>query len=79
LEVADSGSRTPPTDLVAGTIFSTSTLSRRGMRRFAIAWVRACARLLRASVLKKKKKKKKKKKRNEKELHREERIWSFRV
>jgi hypothetical protein len=51
LEVADSGSRTPPTDLVAGTIFSTSTLSRRGMRRFAIARL-LCLCL---SVLKKKK------------------------
>jgi hypothetical protein len=33
---ADSGSKIPPTVLVGGTIFSTSTLSKRGINLFAI-------------------------------------------
>lgn len=32
---ADSGRRTPPTDLVGGTIFSTKTRSRRGINLLA--------------------------------------------
>ena len=44
LETADSGSRMPPTDLVGATIFSTSTRSRRGMRRLAILFSVTCAR-----------------------------------
>ena len=36
LDTADSGNRIPPTLLVGATIFSTSTRSRRGIKRLAI-------------------------------------------
>ena len=36
LDVADSGSRTPPTDFVGGITFSTSTLSNNGINFLAV-------------------------------------------